>query len=570
MRSSSVGKTIPKNKKRHPAIEGSKNVTMTHPKRKPVMSEQVFKELGEDNNTVKRIRELKQQRASRLLHVDVLTDLSDSDTTQPVDGIGPSSSSAQAESPPQLVQDFRATHPVCSAQRRSAIGRTEVKSRDLSKQGDPKRLSSIRWPRRASRDGTMSSISSTEDIGNDDHAHLEVDTFLASPRFSQSTTEPRTGRKISFSEVGDPNGAAIFVCVGMGLSRFITIFYDDLATSLRLRLITPERPGIGDSDAYQDPTASGPLHWHQDILAICKQLHITRFSLLGHSAGAIYALSTAFVLPTFVHGSVYLLAPWIPPSQFSSIADPVLLPEPTTAAVTASLPRSQRLLRFIPVQVLKAANATFLGLNTGSMSPPNKRSSERRASSSSSPGPSPSRSRKVMTTLAENTDDLTEQEAGGNNQLNMTATASPTDAEFTIASEALSASEHHSHARRNVYSSLLSEKIWALATQDTNPSVDLLVCLEREKSVGFRYVDVQQRVVMVHGDQDKRVPVDNVRWLAAQMKHRHSTGQAGLASTSSGCELRVLADEGHGLMANAVVMANVLTEISREVQSGKL
>lgn len=165
---------------------------------------------------------------------------------------------------------------------------------------------------------------------------------------------------------------------------------------------------------------------------------------------------------------------------------------------------------------------------------------------------------------------MTEQEAGGNNQLNMTATASPTDAEFTIASEALSASEHHSHARRDVYSSLLSEKIWALATQDTNPSVDLLVCLEREKSVGFRYVDVQQRVVMVHGDQDKRVPVDNVRWLAAQMKHRHSTGQAGLASTSSGCELRVLADEGHGLMANAVVMANVLTEISREVQSGKL
>lgn len=85
-----------------------------------------------------------------------------------------------------------------------------------------------------------------------------VESYLCSPRLSQKIRHPQTGRVISFSEVGDPNGSAVFCCVGMGLTRYITAFYDELALTLKLRLITPDRPGVGDSEPYAEGT---PLGW---------------------------------------------------------------------------------------------------------------------------------------------------------------------------------------------------------------------------------------------------------------------------------------------------------------------
>lgn len=87
-----------------------------------------------------------------------------------------------------------------------------------------------------------------------------VEAYMRSPRLSQTIHHPQTGRAISFSEVGDPDGSAVFCCVGMGLTRYITAFYDELALTLRLRLITPDRPGVGDSEAYAVGTAT-PLSW---------------------------------------------------------------------------------------------------------------------------------------------------------------------------------------------------------------------------------------------------------------------------------------------------------------------
>lgn len=87
-----------------------------------------------------------------------------------------------------------------------------------------------------------------------------VEAYLCSPRLSQKIRHPQTGRVISFSEVGDSEGSAVFCCVSMGLTRYITAFYDELALTLKLRLITPDRPGVGDSEPYSDGTAT-PLGW---------------------------------------------------------------------------------------------------------------------------------------------------------------------------------------------------------------------------------------------------------------------------------------------------------------------
>lgn len=87
-----------------------------------------------------------------------------------------------------------------------------------------------------------------------------VEAYLCSPRLSQKIRHPQTGRVISFSEVGDSEGFAVFCCVGMGLTRYITAFYDELALTLKLRLITPDRPGVGDSEPYADGNTT-PLSW---------------------------------------------------------------------------------------------------------------------------------------------------------------------------------------------------------------------------------------------------------------------------------------------------------------------
>lgn len=91
-----------------------------------------------------------------------------------------------------------------------------------------------------------------------DSIDVDVERYLNAPRLSQKIRHPQTGRIISFSEVGDPHGFAVFVCVGMGLTRYVMAFYDQLATTLKLRLITPDRPGIGSSQV--DPNGT-PLSW---------------------------------------------------------------------------------------------------------------------------------------------------------------------------------------------------------------------------------------------------------------------------------------------------------------------
>ncbi|CAG8815596.1 30122_t:CDS:1, partial [Racocetra persica] len=90
--------------------------------------------------------------------------------------------------------------------------------------------------------------SSTTSLSSDiDDNHLDITAFLAAPRLTQRV-RLSSGRVVSFSEVGDRTGFPVFVFLGMGCVRYFIAFFDDLATSYGLRLICPDRPGIGLSD----------------------------------------------------------------------------------------------------------------------------------------------------------------------------------------------------------------------------------------------------------------------------------------------------------------------------------
>lgn len=93
----------------------------------------------------------------------------------------------------------------------------------------------------------------------------EVENYLSLARLSQKIHHPQTGRVISFSDVGDPSGYVVICCVGMGLTRYLTAFYDELALTLKLRLITLDRPGVGESESYVDGSDT-PLGWPGNIL----------------------------------------------------------------------------------------------------------------------------------------------------------------------------------------------------------------------------------------------------------------------------------------------------------------
>ena len=367
-----------------------------------------------------------------------------------------------------------------------------------------------------------------------------VHAYLSSARLSQKVADPQTGRLISFSEVGDPAGSVVICCVGMGLTRYIMAFYDELAVTLKLRLITLDRPGVGGSEPHPEGSDT-PLGWPDDVHVICNHLRITKFSILAHSAGAIYALATALRMPQHIRGRIHLLAPWIPPSQMSAIGSQ------QEALPAKALPYSQRFLRSLPTTFLKAANSSWLSATSASVTtslPKSPRSSKRKgkdtgapeakeASRNNSPSPqSPQLHDSDARRTSHDKDNLSAEKPAARPL--MTNRTPPRLAE----KECL-----------NNYDTRLSEGIWENATAYANPAVDLLVCLERRQPIGFRYVDITKSIVIHHGSKDSRVPLENVQWLAKTLRK---------------CEVRVLAGEGHGLMASAAVMGNVLVEMARE------
>ncbi|KAG5921953.1 hypothetical protein E4U42_005642 [Claviceps africana] len=382
-----------------------------------------------------------------------------------------------------------------------------------------------------------------------------VESYLCSPRLSQRIRHPQTGRVISFSEVGDAAGSAVFCCVGMGLTRYITGFYDELASTLKLRLITPDRPGVGGSEPYADDSTS-PLSWPDDVYAICQALKITKFSILAHSAGAIYALATALRMPQHIRGRIHLLAPWIPPSQMNVFGGSQSLP-PTNA-----IPTSQKILRHLPTTFLKAANSSFMTATSSSITsslPKNTRRTKRRPNAHGKDG-THTGSRNVTTQDNEpsgnNKNDGNEGHPGHPDMKspNMSEDMDQVQPVHGTGIDGHSATKSSTgvmadRERQMTYETRLTHAIWELATTGANPAVDLLVCLERRHTIGFRYVDITRPVVIHHGSRDSRVPVENVKWLGKSMRR---------------CEVRVLEGEGHGLMASATVMGSLLMEMSKE------
>lgn len=103
-----------------------------------------------------------------------------------------------------------------------------------------------------------------------------------------------SGRTLAFAEFGKPNGRPIIYLHGFPTCRLEAMAFDTPARRANVRLIAPDRPGIGHSSF----TSGRKILDHvDDVKALSQHLQIEKFAVLGVSGGAPYALVCASMLP---------------------------------------------------------------------------------------------------------------------------------------------------------------------------------------------------------------------------------------------------------------------------------
>ena len=168
--------------------------------------------------------------------------------------------------------------------------------------------------------------------------------FLCDIRFHRSFVlppNPATRRarplRVSYADYGCAETEAVVLFCGavMG-TRFCYAQLDGLAKLHRVRIIHPDRPGIGGSDAVElhermpiwlglSPPCSGPVDMFgaagrssdgaaEMVPELLSHLGIAHVSIASHSGGVLYALNTILTHPHILHPHtpyVALFAPWV-------------------------------------------------------------------------------------------------------------------------------------------------------------------------------------------------------------------------------------------------------------------
>ena len=99
----------------------------------------------------------------------------------------------------------------------------------------------------------------------------------------------RGGRRLEVREYGDPSGHPAFFFHGMIGSHHQASFIADQAARRGLRIIAPNRPGVGRSEFVARKTA---LEAVDDVEDVARAFGLDRFSLIGISGGTPYVLAT--------------------------------------------------------------------------------------------------------------------------------------------------------------------------------------------------------------------------------------------------------------------------------------
>jgi pimeloyl-ACP methyl ester carboxylesterase len=113
------------------------------------------------------------------------------------------------------------------------------------------------------------------------------------------TISLRDGRRLAFAEYGDPQGQPLFFFHGFPGSRYDGAYTGQTAAGMGIRLIAPDRPGMGYSDFKAKRKL---LDWPDDVCFLADSLHLETFGVLGYSGGGPHALACACKIPERLTG----------------------------------------------------------------------------------------------------------------------------------------------------------------------------------------------------------------------------------------------------------------------------
>jgi pimeloyl-ACP methyl ester carboxylesterase len=102
------------------------------------------------------------------------------------------------------------------------------------------------------------------------------------------------GLRLGYAEYGDPRGEVAFYFHGWPSSRLQGCLFDDLAKKHGMRLICPDRPGIGLSDPQPGRTLED---WQQTLTELAAHVGADNWHVIAWSGGGPYVLATALLMP---------------------------------------------------------------------------------------------------------------------------------------------------------------------------------------------------------------------------------------------------------------------------------
>ncbi|HZD65041.1 MAG TPA: alpha/beta hydrolase [Acidimicrobiales bacterium] len=102
------------------------------------------------------------------------------------------------------------------------------------------------------------------------------------------------GRFLGYAEYGDPAGSPLINCHGGLTCRLDIEPADGPASRSRVRIVSPDRPGVGLSSRRRGRRIGD---WAEDVRVLADQLGIERFGVFGWSFGGPFAAAVAALLP---------------------------------------------------------------------------------------------------------------------------------------------------------------------------------------------------------------------------------------------------------------------------------
>ncbi len=110
----------------------------------------------------------------------------------------------------------------------------------------------------------------------------------------------KDGRTLGYAEYGDLIGFPIFYFHGGQESRLSSAFMDSTAQIMGIRIIAPDRSGIGLSSFKKNRTFLG---WPKDMAELADHLQLEKFSVFGLSGGSPHVLACAHEISNRVYKS---------------------------------------------------------------------------------------------------------------------------------------------------------------------------------------------------------------------------------------------------------------------------